>query len=84
MSQDSPKAQKKFVDKYGFQFPMLCDQSRDTLKAYKAWGKKKLYGREYDGVHRISYLIDEKGMIEKGYSKVKVKTHAQDILADIG
>lgn len=84
MSPDSPKAQKKFVDKYGFQFPMLCDQSRETLKAYEAWGTKKLYGREYKGVYRISYLIDEKGNIEKAYPKVKVKTHAQDVLADLG
>ena len=84
MSPDATKAQKKFVDKYGFQFPMLCDQSRETLKAYAAWGKKKLYGREYEGVYRISYLIDEKGVIEKAYPKVQVKSHAQDVLADLG
>jgi peroxiredoxin Q/BCP len=48
-----------------------------------AWGKKKLYGREYEGIKRISYLIDEEGIISKAYEKVKTKSHAQDVLKDI-
>lgn len=83
MSADSPVKQKKFVDKYDFQFPMLCDESKEVLKTYHAWGPKKLYGREYEGILRISYLIDETGVIRKAYSKVKTKTHALDVLADI-
>jgi thioredoxin-dependent peroxiredoxin len=47
------------------------------------WGKKKFMGREYDGIHRISYLIDEFGIIEKVYSKVKTKSHAKDIIKDL-
>ena len=53
------------------------------LKAYKAWGKKKFMGREYDGIHRISYLIDEHGKVEKVYEKVKTKSHALDVLKDL-
>lgn len=84
MSPDAPRAQKKFSDKYNFQFPLLCDQSKDTLKAYEAWGLKKFMGREYNGVYRISYLIDENGVIERAYPKVKTKTHAREVLSDIG
>ena len=50
------------------------------LKAYEAWGLKKFMGREYEGIFRISYLIDENGIIEKVFEKVKTKTHANDIL----
>lgn len=83
MSADSPVRQKKFAEKQEFQYLLLCDEKKDVLKAYHAWGKKKLYGREYEGIKRISYLIDEKGIILKAYEKVKTKTHAQDVLGDI-
>ncbi len=59
---------------------MLCDESKDMLKAYHAWGKKKLYGREYEGIHRITYIIDEKGVIQDAFKKVSTKTHAVDVL----
>ena len=83
MSADSPNKQKKFCEKQGFEFPMLCDESKDTLQAYGVWGKKKFMGREYEGIFRNTYVIDEKGIIEKAYKKVNVKSHAQDILADL-
>ena len=83
MSADSPEKQNKFITKHTFQFPLLSDESKKVLKAYHAWGKKKLYGREYDGIHRISYLVDEKGIIVKAYPKVNTKTHALDVLQDI-
>ena len=83
MSADSVKAQKNFCDKQSFPFQLLSDPDKSTIQAYEAWGKKKLYGREYEGIFRYSYLIDEKGMIEKAYEKVKVKEHAQEVLADI-
>ncbi len=53
------------------------------MKAYNVWGKKKFMGREYDGIHRITYIIDEDGIIEKVYPKVKTKSHAKDILNDL-
>jgi len=83
MSADSPNKQKKFCEKQGFEFPMLCDESKDALQAYGVWGKKKFMGREYEGIFRNTYIIDEKGIIEKVYKKVNVKSHAQDILADL-
>jgi peroxiredoxin Q/BCP len=83
MSADSPAKQKKFAEKQEFQYPLLCNEQKDILKEYHAWGKKKLYGREYEGIKRISYLIDEEGIILKAYEKVKTKSHAQDVLKDI-
>ena len=83
MSADSPNKQKKFCEKQSFEFPMLCDESKDTLQAYGVWGKKKFMGREYEGIFRNTYIIDENGIIEKAYKKVNVKSHAQDILADL-
>ncbi len=83
LSADSPERQKKFADKYEFQYQLLGDENKDVLRAYHAWGKKKMYGREFDGIIRISYLIDENGIIAKAYPKVKTKTHAQDVLADL-
>jgi|TARA_B100001996_G_scaffold189360_1_gene144834 peroxiredoxin Q/BCP len=53
------------------------------IQDYKAWGTKKMYGREYEGIFRYSYLIDENGNIEKAYEKVKPKDHASEVLADI-
>ena len=65
MSADPPKRQKKFATKQSFQYPLLSDETHDMLEAYEAWGKKKFMGREYEGIHRISYIIDENGLIEK-------------------
>ena len=62
---------------------LLSDESKVMIKAYKAWGLKKFMGREYEGIHRISYLIDEYGKIECVFEKVKTKTHAQDVLNEI-
>ena len=81
-SADPPAKQKKFADKQGFPYPLLSDESRDMLKAYGVWGKKKFMGREYMGISRVTYIIDENGVIEKVYEKVSVKSHARDILND--
>ena len=62
---------------------MLCDESKEMIKNYKAWGLKKFMGREYEGIHRISYLINEEGYIEFTFDKVKTKTHALDILNEV-
>ena len=83
MSADSTKKQKNFCEKQSFPFPLLSDQSTDVLKAYDAWGIKKMYGREYEGIYRITYVIDEGGKIMNTYLKVSVKTHALDILQDL-
>lgn len=57
MSADSVQRQKNFSEKQGFQFQLLSDESKDVLKAYEAWGKKKLYGREYEGIFRCNAEI---------------------------
>mgnify|MGYP002525588158 FL=1 len=84
MSADSVQRQKNFCDKYSFPFPLLSDESKETIKAYGAWGKKKLYGREYEGIMRYTYIIDEAGSIAHAFEKVSVKTHAQDVLQILG
>jgi len=61
---------------------MLCDESKDMLKSYKAWGMKKFMGKEYEGIHRISYLIKD-GLIQHVFDKVKTKTHAEDVLNEV-
>ena len=83
MSADSVKAQKNFCTKQEFPFPLLSDPDKTTIRAYEAIGLKKMYGREYEGIFRVSYLIDEKGVVEKAYAKVKPKEHALEVLADL-
>ena len=82
-SADLPKKQKKFVEKNGFPYSMLCDEGHEMLRDYKMWVKKKFMGREYMGIYRGTYLIDERGIIEGVYDKVSVKSHAKDILNDL-
>jgi len=83
MSADSVKKQKNFCEKQQFPFSLLSNPDKDVIRNYEAIGLKKMYGREYEGIFRISYLIDEKGYIIKVYSKVKVKDHAKEVLEDI-
>ena len=83
VSADSIKKQQKFVEKQSFPFMMLCDESHSMLKDYKVWALKKFMGREYMGILRVTYLIDENGLIEKVYDNVKTKTHSKDILFDL-
>ena len=83
MSADSVKAQNSFCEKQGFQYPVLSDPEKRIIKTYEAWGKKKFMGKEYEGIFRYSYLIDEKGKFEKAYEKVKVIEHAKEVLSDI-
>ena len=83
MSADSVKAQKNFCTKQEFPFPLLSDPEKTTIRAYEAIGLKKMYGREYEGIFRVSYLSDEKGVVEKAYAKVKPKEHALEVLADL-
>jgi peroxiredoxin Q/BCP len=80
ISKDSVKSHKKFAEKYNLNFPILSDESAEIIKKYEVWGKKKFMGREYEGTLRISYLIDEKGKIEKVYDEVDTKEHAAEVL----
>jgi peroxiredoxin Q/BCP len=83
VSPDSPKSHTKFIAKYELPFTLLADTEREVLKLYGAWGLKKMYGREYEGVLRTTYLIDADGKIAKVYEKVKPAAHSAQILADL-
>ncbi len=79
-SADSIKKQKNFCTKQQFPFSLLSDPEHSMLESYKVWGKKNFMGREYMGISRITYIIDEKGVIEYVFEKVKTTSHATDIL----
>ena len=81
VSPDSVAVQKKFETKYKLPFPLLADTGHDVLEKYGVWDQKKLFGREYMGVLRTTFVIDEKGIIRKIFSKPKNKAHAQEIMA---
>ena len=83
VSPDSQKSHQKFIEKYNLPFPLIADEDKTIIKAYGAWGPKKLYGREYEGLLRTTFVIDEKGMIEEIFTKVKTKDHTNQILETI-
>lgn len=83
MSKDSVRRQKNFATKQTFPYPLLSDEAGTIVEAYGCWGRKKFMGKEYDGIFRKSFLINEHGKIEKIYEKVKTKTHGADVLADL-
>jgi len=81
VSPDSEHTQKKFEIKYKLPFPLIADTSHDILEKYGVWDQKKLFGREYMGVLRTTFVIDEKGIIRKIFFKPKNKAHAEEIIA---
>jgi peroxiredoxin Q/BCP len=81
VSPDDEKTQKKFGQKFKLPFPLIADTKHDILKKYGVWDMKKLFGREYMGVLRTTFIISEKGIILKIFTKPKNKTHAEEILA---
>jgi len=83
VSADPVGKQKNFCDKKGFQYDLLSDESHEMLEAYGVWGKKKFMGREYMGITRMTYIINEDGKIEHVIEKVKTMSHAKDILTII-
>ena len=80
VSADSAKAQLKFKEKFNFPFPLLADEDKAVIQAFGVWGPKKFMGKEYDGIHRITFIIDENGIIADVISDVKTKDHASQIL----
>lgn len=80
VSADSAKAQTKFIEKYDLPFPLLADEDKSVINAFGVWGPKKFMGKEYDGIHRTTFIIDEEGIIEEVIEKVKTKEHASQIL----
>ena len=80
VSADAVEKQKKFADKYNLPFPLLADEDHAILNAFGVWGPKKFMGREYDGIHRTTFISDENGIITDVIEKVKTKEHAKQIL----
>jgi peroxiredoxin Q/BCP len=83
VSPDSPKAHKKFKEKYHLPFTLLADESHQVCQVYGVWGRKKFMGKEFDGVFRTSFLIDPKGEIKKVYENVKPADHSSEVIAEI-
>lgn len=84
VSADSEKRHQKFIEKYDLKFNLIADEELELIKQYGVWGTKKMYGREYEGIYRETFVIDEKGIIEKIILKVKTKTQTEQILELLG
>lgn len=83
ISTDSVKSHLSFVEKQKLPFTLLADTDKEVVNDYHVWGKKKFMGKEYMGIHRMSFLIDPEGNIAKIYEKVKPAEHAEEVLKDI-
>tara|TARA_B110001450_G_scaffold123416_2_gene116257 strand:- start:759 stop:1211 length:453 start_codon:yes stop_codon:yes gene_type:complete len=80
VSADSAKRQQNWINKHELPFPLLADEDKTVIKAFDVWGPKKFMGKEYDGIHRTTFVIDGNGIIENIITKVKTKAHADQIL----
>ena len=80
VSPDSVNSHVKFKSKYNLKFNLIADVEKKMSKLFGVYGPKKFMGREYDGIHRTTFVISEEGLIEKIFSKVDTKNHAQQIL----
>lgn len=80
VSADSEKKQANFKNKFDFQYPLLTDEDHTVINAFGVWGLKKFMGREYDGIHRMTFVINEEGVVSKVIQKVKTKNHAAQLL----
>jgi peroxiredoxin Q/BCP len=79
-SADSPVKHQKFIEKYDLPFPLISDESKQTLNAYGVWGPKKFMGKIYNGISRTTFVINEEGVIEDVITKVDTKQHTNQIL----
>jgi len=80
VSADSEKRQTNFRNRYKFPFPLLADEDKAVINSFGVWGPKKFMGREYDGIHRKTFIIDVNGIVERVIDKVKTKHHSDQIL----
>ena len=82
VSSDSEKSHQKFKQKYELPFPLISDPDKEILKAYGAWGEKKMYGKTFLGIKRMTFIISEDGFIERIIEKVKTKDHTRQIFEE--
>ncbi|MFN5942740.1 MAG: thioredoxin-dependent thiol peroxidase [Bacteroidota bacterium] len=81
VSTDSVASHKKFETKFKLSFPLIADESKEIVNAYEVWGEKKFMGRTYMGTNRVTFLINEKGIIEHIIDKVDTKNHTDQVLS---
>ena len=81
VSMDSESSHQKFIAKHTLPFPLIADTDKSVINAFGVWGPKKFMGKEYDGIHRTTFLINEEGSIVDVISKPKTKDHSTEILA---
>jgi len=82
VSADSEKSHQNFISKFNLPFPLISDEEKKIIKDYGAWGEKKMYGKAYEGILRKTFVISEKGVIEKIIEKVKINEHSKQIFED--
>lgn len=80
VSEDSQKKHQNFIEKYELPFTLLADEEKNVIQAYEAWGLKKFMGKEYEGIIRKTFVIDEEGKIEEIIEKVKTNDHTAQII----
>ncbi len=80
VSADTERKQANFRNKFNFPYPLLADVDKAVINAYEVWGPKQFMGRTFDGIHRVTFIIDENGVIEDIITKVKTKDHTNQIL----
>jgi peroxiredoxin Q/BCP len=83
VSMDNEKLHKRFIEKHSLPFHLLCDVDKKVIDAYGVWGPKKFMGREFDGIHRTTFVINGEGIIEAVIEKVVTKTHTEQILEEL-
>lgn len=80
ISVDDEKSHVKFIEKFSLPFPLIADVDKKIVTAYGVWGEKSMFGNKYMGIHRVTYVLDEKGKVLKRFDKVQSKDHAKQIL----
>jgi len=84
VSPDGEKKHRNFIEKFNLPFPLLADKDREVIQSYGVWGHKKSFGKEYEGLLRTTFVIDERGVIVAVIAKVEAKRHAEQILEEVG
>ena len=84
ISADDEKKHLRFIEKYDLPFRLIADTDKKVINSYGVWGPKKFMGKEFDGIHRTTFVINEDGIIEKIIKKVKTKVHSEQILEELG
>lgn len=82
VSEDSRRKQGNFKKKYNLPFPLLADTEHNVINSFGVWGPKKFMGREFDGIYRTTFVVDENGIVENVIDKVVTKDHAAQLLGE--